>query len=93
MGIFSGLSLAKSRTCKALYGIVTVRRKTCIRGDGSEIYRVQQDAIRELKLLLASDKDRGVYYQFARLYCRARDTADATAALEKMKVLQQNVPS
>lgn len=48
-----------------------------------------QDAIRELKLGAESDEDGSVHYQLARLYNKIGDRADAAAAIQKMKALQQ----
>jgi predicted Zn-dependent protease len=48
-----------------------------------------QEAISELKMGLESDQDGGLHYMLARLYRKIGDTADADAALEQMKVLQQ----
>ncbi|WP_158749756.1 tetratricopeptide repeat protein [Acidobacterium sp. S8] len=48
-----------------------------------------QEAIRELKLGVSSDEDGSVYYQLSRLYRETGDNAEATAAIEKMKALQQ----
>jgi tetratricopeptide (TPR) repeat protein len=48
-----------------------------------------QDAIRELKLGAESDQDGSVHYQLARLYNKIGDRADAAAAMQQMKVLQQ----
>jgi tetratricopeptide (TPR) repeat protein len=48
-----------------------------------------QEAIRELKLGLASDQDGGLHYQLARLYIKAGDKPDADAAFAQVKALQQ----
>jgi tetratricopeptide (TPR) repeat protein len=48
-----------------------------------------QDAIRELKLGASSDQDGSVHYHLARLYSKLGDTADAAAAIQQMKALQQ----
>lgn len=53
-------------------------------GDGKT-----QDAIRELKLGAGSDEDGSVHYHLARLYSKIGDSADAAAALQQMKALQQ----
>jgi predicted Zn-dependent protease len=47
------------------------------------------EAIREMKLGLASDQDGGLHYQLARLYTKAGDKRDADAAIAQMKDLQQ----
>ena len=48
-----------------------------------------QEAIREMKLGLASDQDGGLHYQLARLYIKAGDKRDADVAIAQMKALQQ----
>ncbi len=48
-----------------------------------------QDAIRELKLGASSDQDGSVHYYLARIYNKLGDTADAAAAIQQMKALQQ----
>ncbi len=48
-----------------------------------------QEAIREMKLGLASDQDGSLHYQLARLYIKAGDKSDADAAMVQMKALQQ----
>jgi predicted Zn-dependent protease len=48
-----------------------------------------QEAIREMKLGLASDQDGSLHYQLARLYIKAGDKPAADAAMVQMKALQQ----
>jgi tetratricopeptide (TPR) repeat protein len=48
-----------------------------------------QEAIREMKLGLASDQDGSLHYQLARLYTKAGDKRDADVALAQMRDLQQ----
>jgi tetratricopeptide (TPR) repeat protein len=48
-----------------------------------------QEAIRELKLGLASDQDGSLHYQLARLYIKVGDKPDADAAFAQVKALQQ----
>jgi tetratricopeptide (TPR) repeat protein len=50
-----------------------------------------QEAIRELKLGVASDQDGSLHYQLARLYIKAGDKPAADAALVQMKALQQQL--
>jgi tetratricopeptide (TPR) repeat protein len=58
----------------------------------AEVYAANgktQEAIREMKLGLASDQDGSLHYQLARLYIKAGDKSDADAAMVQMKALQQ----
>lgn len=50
---------------------------------------MMQDAIRELKLGASSDQDGSLHYQLARLYTKIGDRAEAAAAFQQMKILQQ----
>ncbi len=48
-----------------------------------------EDALHELKLGVDSDQDGSIHYQLARLYGKLGDTADAAAAIQQMKAIQQ----
>jgi len=48
-----------------------------------------EDALRELKLGVDSDQDGSIHYQLARVYGKLGDTADAAAAIQQMKAIQQ----
>ena len=48
-----------------------------------------EDAIRELKLGIASDENGSVHYQLARLYNKIGDHADAAIAIQQTKALQR----
>jgi tetratricopeptide (TPR) repeat protein len=48
-----------------------------------------EDALHELKLGADSDQDGSIHYQLARVYGKLGDTADAAAAIQQMKAIQQ----
>jgi predicted Zn-dependent protease len=48
-----------------------------------------QDAIAQLEMGLAADRDGGTYYKLARMYRKTGDTRKAEAAMQQVKLLEQ----
>jgi tetratricopeptide (TPR) repeat protein len=48
-----------------------------------------QDAIAQLEMGLAADRDGGTYYKLARMYRKTGDTRKADAAMQQVKLLEQ----